>query len=232
MTDIVVSYIDHSVLKPTETLADVRRGCELCARLGVASICVKPCDVALAADLLSESDVAVSTVIGFPHGNVATESKVAEAHLACQNGAAELDMVSNVSRVLDEDWAYVEDDIASVVAAGREHGAITKVIFETGLLPNDDLKIRLCEICERAAAAFVKTSTGFGYRKLDDGHQIPTGATEHDIRLMRKHCSDAVGVKAAGGMRSYADAKKLVDLGATRLGTSSTETIAAGAPAS
>jgi deoxyribose-phosphate aldolase len=114
------------------------------------------------------------------------------------------------------------------VSAAGDSGAITKIIFETGLLPTDDLKIRLCQISEAAGAAFVKTSTGFGCIKGLNGELTPTGATEHDVLLMREHCSAAVQVKASGGIRSYEDAKKFIALGATRLGTSSTKEIAAG----
>ena len=134
-------------------------------------------------------------------------------------------MVVNIGRVIQGDWQFVADDIRAVVEAAAAAGAITKVIFETGLLPNDDLKIRLCEICEQAGAAFVKTSTGFGYVKNADGAMQATGATEHDIKLMRAHVSDKVQVKASGGIRNYADALKFVQLGATRLGTSGTQAI-------
>lgn len=126
------------------------------------------------------------------------------------------------------DWDYVADDIKAVVDTAKSAGVITKVIFETGLLPNDETKIKLCEICEAAGAAFVKTSTGFGFVKGEDGNMKSTGATPHDIALMRKHCGPNVAVKASGGIRSYADAVKLVELGATRLGTSGTEMLAAG----
>jgi deoxyribose-phosphate aldolase len=137
-------------------------------------------------------------------------------------------MVVNIGKVLFGDWSYVERDIRAVVDAARRAGAITKVIFETGLLPDDETKVRLCQISEAAGAAFVKTSTGFGFIKRADGTMVTTGATEHDVRLMREHCGPSVKIKASGGMRSYDDARRFVDLGATRLGTSSTKEIAAG----
>ena len=143
-------------------------------------------------------------------------------------GAVEVDMVANLGKVLSGDWKLVEADIRAVVEAARSHGAITKVIFECGLLPNDEVKIRLCQVSEAAGAAFVKTSTGYGFMKQADGTLAVTGATEHDVKLMRATCSPAVQVKAAGGMRSYADALRFVELGATRFGTSSTKIIAAG----
>ena len=229
MSDSIVSLLDHSVLKPTQTAHDVDAGCELCRRIGTASICVKPSHVSLAVALLADSPVAVSTVIGFPHGGTSTLAKVAETHAACHEGAVELDMVVNLGKVFEGAWDDVAADIRAVVAAARDLGAIVKVIFETGLLPDDATKIRLCQICEQAEAAFVKTSTGFGMVADDSGRLVATGATEHDIRLMRANCGDQIGVKASGGIRDYAAAKRFADLGATRLGTSSTEAIAAGA---
>jgi deoxyribose-phosphate aldolase len=232
VSESIVKLIDHAVLQPTQTDDDVRAACALCKELGVASVCVKPSHVALAADCLRGSNVLVSTVIGFPHGGTTTETKVAETQLACRQGAREVDMVANIGQALSGHWEYVEQDIRAVVEAARAGGAITKVIFESGLLPTDDVKIRLCKASEAAGAAFVKTSTGFGYAKKPDGSMAATGATENDIRLMRKHCSASVEVKASGGIRNYADAKKFVDLGATRLGTSATKEIAAGEVAS
>ena len=228
MAASLVSMIDHAVLHPTQTAEDVRTACKLCVELGVASVCVKPSDVALTTELLAGSSVAPSTVIGFPHGGTSTDAKIAETLTACTSGAKEVDMVVNIGRVLAGDWDYVAADIQAVVDTANSAGVITKVIFETGLLPNDEVKIKLCEVCEKAGAAFVKTSTGFGFVKGKDGTMQSTGATPHDIALMRKHCGPGVAVKASGGIRSYADAVKLVELGATRLGTSSTEMLAAG----
>jgi deoxyribose-phosphate aldolase len=224
----IVSLIDHAVLHPTQTDVDLRTACAMCAKLGVASVCVKPSMVPLAAELLAGSKTVPSTVIGFPHGGTSTECKVRETEVACAQGAREVDMVVNVGRVLAEDWEYVASDIRGVNESATTAGVITKVIFETGLLPSDDLKQRLCAICEQVGVAFVKTSTGFGFVKDANGALVSTGATEHDVRLMRKHCSDKVQVKASGGIRSYADAQRFVALGATRLGTSGTQAIAQG----
>ena len=224
----IVSLIDHAVLQPTQTDADLRAACKLCVEVGTASVCVKPSMVPLAAELLVGSGVVPSTVIGFPHGCTTTATKVRETEIACRDGAREVDMVVNLGRVFAQDWQFVGDDIRAVVEAASAAGAITKVIFETGLLPNDDLKIRLCELSEAAGAAFVKTSTGFGMIKGEGGGMVATGATEHDVRLMRRACGPKVQVKASGGIRSFEDAKKFVALGATRLGTSGTEAIAAG----
>jgi deoxyribose-phosphate aldolase len=224
----VVSLIDHAVLQPTQTDDDLRAACQLCVHVGVASVCVKPSMVPLAAELLADSNVVPSTVIGFPHGGTTTATKVRETEIACRDGAREVDMVVTLGRVLAQDWQYVGDDIRAVVEAASAAGAITKVIFETGLLPGDDLKIRLCELSEQAGAAFVKTSTGFGMIKTEGGGMQATGATEHDVRLMRARCGPRVQVKASGGIRSFEDAKKFIALGATRLGTSGTAAIAAG----
>jgi deoxyribose-phosphate aldolase len=182
----------------------------------------------MAAEILSGSHVQVGTVIGFPHGSNLTEVKVYEARLACQQGANELDMVVNLGKVLSGDWEYVERDIRAVVEVAHAHGAITKVIFENDYLPSDDLKIRLCEICERAGAEFVKTSTGFGFVKQKSGDYNYKGATPHDLKLMREHCGPAVQVKAAGGVRTFEEAARVRDLGVTRIGASATESIVAG----
>jgi deoxyribose-phosphate aldolase len=228
LPDSIVKLIDHSVLQPTQTADDVRAACEFCAELGVASVCVKPSFISLAAECLAGSSVLVITAIGFPHGGTATEIKVAETHFACDQGAREVDMVANIGQALSGNWKHVEGDIRAVVEAARRHNVITKVIFETGLLPNDEVKIRLCQVSEAAGAAFVKTSTGYGFVKGKSGELVVTGATEHDVRLMRATCSPVVQVKASGGIRDYATAKRFVKLGATRLGTSSTKEIAAG----
>jgi deoxyribose-phosphate aldolase len=184
--------------------------------------------VPLAAELLGGSRVVTSTVIGFPHGGTSTGAKVRETEIACRDGAREVDMVVNLGRVLVGDWGYVLADIRAVGEAASAASAITKVIFETGLLPSDDVKIRLCELCQEARVAFVKTSTGFGMAKDAAGHPVATGATEHDVRLMRAHTRSPLEVKASGGIRSFEDAQKFVALGATRLGTSGTVAIAAG----
>jgi len=227
MPHSIAKLIDHSLLGPTLTDEELRAGCELAKRLAVAAVCIKPYAVPMAVEILRGSGVAVCTVIGFPHGSHATEIKVAEAELACRQGATELDMVVNVGKVLSGDWAYVEADIRAVVDVAHRHGAITKVIFENDFLQSDEQKIRLCQISERAGAEFVKTSTGYGFVKTPSGDYNYRGATEHDVRLMRKHCSPKVQIKAAGGVRTYADAVKMRELGCARIGASATEAIVA-----
>jgi deoxyribose-phosphate aldolase len=226
LADSIVRRIDHAVLQPKEGDKELRLACQVCDRLQAASICVKPYAVALAAELLADSDVSIGTVIGFPHGGAATEAKVAEAHLACQHGAVELDFVINLGKVSSGDWSYVEAEIRAVVEVARQHGALTKAILETGLL-EDDAKIRLCRICEASGTDFVKTSTGFAVVQQADESLVKSGATEHDVRLLREHCGPRVEVKASGGIRTYEDAMRFVSLGASRIGTSATEAIAA-----
>ncbi|MCC7084768.1 MAG: deoxyribose-phosphate aldolase [Pirellulales bacterium] len=225
MPQSLAKLIDFAMLHPTLTDAELRAGCERAKRLGVASVCIKPYAVKLAAEALRGSGVAVGTVIGFPHGSNPTEIKAAEAAWACEQGATELDMVVNVGKVIGEDWEYVEREIRAIVAAARARQAIVKVIFENDFLPSDTLKIKLCEICAKAGVDFVKTSTGFGFVKQPSGDYNYRGATEHDIGLMRKHLPPNIGIKASGGVRTTADGLRMQELGCTRLGTSSPESI-------
>ena len=218
----IVGMIDHSLLHPTLTDAELKAGCELAARYKVVSVCIKPYAVKMAAQILKGTGVAVGAVVGFPHGGSTTEVKRFETEAACCDGATEIDMVINVGKALSGDWKYVEDEVRAVVNEAHRHGAIVKVIFENDFLPDDDLKVRLCKVCESAGADFVKTSTGYGFVKGSDGKYSYQGATGHDLRLMRQMCSQKVQVKAAGGVRDL-DALILVrDLGATRCGATAT----------
>ena len=230
MSPSIVGMIDHALLHPTMTDEELRAGCELAKQLGVASVCVKPYAVSTAMHILDGSGVAVGTVIGFPHGANLTEIKVLETRFACEQGASEVDLVVNIGKVLSEDWDYVEVEIRNVVDTAHSFGAITKVIFENDYLEDDRFKIQLCDICRRVGAEFVKTSTGFGFVKQSGGDYNYRGATEADVRLMSEHAGDQMQVKAAGGIRSFEDAQKMVDLGATRLGTSASAGIAEGQP--
>jgi len=232
MSQSLAKLIDLALLHPTMTDAEMRAGCEKAKKLGVASVCIKPYAVKLAAELLRGSDVAVGTVIGFPHGSNAPEIKAAEAKLACEHGATELDMVVNVGKVIGEDWDYVARDIQAVLDVARQHKAVLKVIFENDFLPRDELKIKLCEICSRLGVDFVKTSTGFGFVKQPDGNYNYKGATETDVALMRKHTPPSVGIKAAGGVRTQAEGLRMQELGCTRLGTSDPEPIIGGGKSS
>jgi deoxyribose-phosphate aldolase len=221
----VAKLIDHALLHPTLTDAEMRAGCKLALTYDVASVCIKPYGVALANDLLAGSDVLVGTVIGFPHGHNTIRVKVEEARQACQDGAVELDMVVNIGKVLGENWAYVTEEIRAIQDICHAHGAILKVIFENDFLPGDSSKIRLCEICTEIGVAFVKTSTGFGFVKGKNGLYDYMGATLHDLHLMLSHVGPAVHVKASGGIRTLDDVLTMKNLGIARIGTSATATI-------
>ncbi|MHA3770581.1 deoxyribose-phosphate aldolase [Verrucomicrobiota bacterium sgz303538] len=217
----LAGMIDHALLHPTVTEAEMRVGCEMAARYKVASVCIKPYAVRLAADWLRGSGVAVGTVIGFPQGGSATEVKRYETEIACIDGAIEIDMVANIGAAMSGDWSAVEQDIRAVVEEAHRHGALVKVIFETGYL-TDEIKIGLCKATEASGAEFVKTSTGFGFVKGPGGHLAATGATEADLRLMRANVSSRVQVKASGGVRDLDTLIAVRDLGVTRCGTSAT----------
>jgi deoxyribose-phosphate aldolase len=217
--------IDHALLHPTLTDAELRQGCTLAAHFGVASVCIKPYAVPDAAAWLAGTVVRVGTVIGFPHGSHTTGSKVDETENACTEGAAEIDVVVNVGKVLGGDWDYVSREVTALREVTRRHGAALKVIFENDYLPADTHKIRLCEICSAAGVDFVKTSTGYGFVRGADGQYATAGATEHDLKLMRRHAAPAVGVKAAGGIRTLDDLLRVRSWGVTRIGTSATATL-------
>jgi deoxyribose-phosphate aldolase len=221
----LAKMIDHSLLNPAMTDKELEEGCATAAKYEVASVCIKPYYVKRAAELLKDTGVLVGAVIGFPHGNSITESKRYETELACRDGAVEIDMVINIGKALSGDWNYVEQDIRAVCEEAHKHGAIVKVIFENDFIPSDDVKIKLCQICERAGADYVKTSTGYGFVKQKDGNYNYKGATEHDLRLMRAHCSPKVKVKAAGGVRDLDGLIRVRDLGAERCGASATVAI-------
>jgi deoxyribose-phosphate aldolase len=205
--------IDHSLLKPELTEAEVIAGCKLARQYDVASVCVKPCHVNLAKQQLEGSDVAVGTVIGFPHGSNTTPVKVFEAQQALQDGAVELDMVLNIGELRSGNADYVRRDIQAVVEAARGK-ALVKVILENAYL-NDKQKRLACRLVEEAGADFVKTSTGFA----------PGGATLEDLRLMRASVGPQVQVKAAGGVRSLEAILDVIDAGATRVGATATAKI-------
>jgi len=210
----LAKVIDHSLLRPELTNAEVLAGCELAARYLVATVCVKPCDVKLAREALKDSDVLVSTVVGFPHGSNLTSIKVAEAEQAMDDGAVELDMVLNIGRLRSGDHAYVREDIRAVCDAAHARGARVKVIFENAYL-TDEEKIAACRLSEAAGADWVKTSTGFA----------PGGATLEDLRLMRANVGEQVQVKSAGGVRTLAALLDVIDAGVTRSGATATATI-------
>jgi len=214
----VAATIDHAVLKPFATTQDVIDGCDLCKKYHVASLCVRPCDVALASEHLAGSDVKVCVVVGFPHGANLPETKATEARLALEQGATEVDMVMNVGRFLSGDHDTVQRDIEAVVAEAKKRNALVKVIQETCWLSAEQVAMA-CKICEQAGADFVKTSTGFG-----DGP-----ATPEVIDIMVKTVGKTMGVKASGGIRTWETAVGYLDQGCRRLGVASTENVLTGA---
>ncbi|MDR3693454.1 deoxyribose-phosphate aldolase [Mucilaginibacter sp.] len=221
----LAKMIDHSLLHPTMTDDDLYQGCLLAKKYNVATVCIKPYAIKGALEWLKGSGVMVCAVIGFPQGNSTTAVKVFETEQACIDGAQEIDMVVNIGKVLGEDWAYVENEIAAIVAVTKRYKAALKVIFENDFLPEDKFKIKLCEICSRLKVEFVKTSTGYGFVKGADGKYTYEGATEHDLILMRKHSAPEVQIKAAGGVRTLDDLLKVKALGVTRVGATATAAI-------
>jgi deoxyribose-phosphate aldolase len=210
----IARMLDHSLLQPTLTDAELDRGCRLAAAYGAATVCIKPYYVRRCAELLAGSSTRPGTTVGFPHGGHATRIKVLEAQQALADGAVELDMVVNIGKVRSGDWPYVRQDIQEVCDAAHAGGGLVKVIFENCFL-SDEQKIRLCEICGELRADFVKTSTGYG-----EG-----GATLDDLRLMRRHAPPHVQVKAAGGVRTYDALLEVRELGVTRVGATRTAEI-------
>jgi deoxyribose-phosphate aldolase len=215
----VARVIDHAVLKPFATDADIIAGCKMCAEREVGCFCVRPTDVALAAKELKGSETAVSAVIGFPHGSNRPEVKALEAKMAIEDGAVELDMVMNVGKFLTGDYDFVQKDIEAVVAEAKKSNAIVKVILEICYLSPEQIA-KACKIAEAAGADFVKTSTGFG-----DG-----GATPEVIDIMIKTVGKTMGVKASGGVRTYETAVGYLKQGCKRLGVASTQAVLDGAP--
>jgi deoxyribose-phosphate aldolase len=220
----IAGLIDHTLLKPDASREEVRKLCEEAARFGFASVCVNPWNVALAAELLRGTKVKVCTVVGFPLGATLPQVKSYEAQEAIKQGAQEIDMVINIGALKSGQDEIVESDIRGVIEASHRGGAICKVILETALL-NDEEKVRGSVASKKAGADFVKTSTGFS----------TAGATAEDVALMRSVVGSEIGVKAAGGVRSFEDLKKMVCAGATRIGASASvkimEQAAGAAPA-
>ena len=205
----IASYIDHTLLKPEATATEIEKLCKEAREYHFAAVCVNPPFVKQCADLLRGSDVQVATVVGFPLGAHTSATKVFETEQACVDGATEIDMVINIGALKAKRDDVVRDDIRGVVQAAHRAGALVKVIIEAALL-TDEEKIRASRLSQEAGADFVKTSTGFG----------PGGATAHDVALMRETVGPNIGVKAAGGVKDYAQAQEMIKAGATRIGAS------------
>ena len=205
----IAALIDHTLLKPEATAADIRKVCVEARHYGFASVCVNPYWVRLVAEELTGSTIKVCSVVGFPLGASATQIKVAETAAAIRDGAQEIDMVLNIGELRGGDHDAVRGDIQAVVEIAHACGAIVKVILETALL-NDEQKVAASLLAKEAGADFVKTSTGFG----------PGGATAADVALMRRTVGPAMGVKASGGVRTLEDLKTMAAAGANRVGAS------------
>jgi deoxyribose-phosphate aldolase len=211
---VVACAIDHTVLKPDATPDQITKLCAEAKKFGFAAVCVQPSYVELAAAELKDSTVKVASVVGFPHGATLTSAKALEAAETARLGASEVDMVINVGQLKAGNRKFVQDDIRKVAEAAHQNGAILKVIIETCLLTRDE-KIAACELSVAAGADFVKTSTGFS----------TAGATVEDVELMRSVVGPTVGVKAAGGIRTSADAVAMLNAGANRIGASASVAI-------
>lgn len=220
----LAKMIDHSLLHPTMTDAEIRDGLELSKKYRVATACIKPYSIPLAREILSGTGVLVCPVIGFPHGNSTTAIKVQEAIAAVEAGGDEIDMVVNIGKVLGGDWDYVMEEIQQINKAVTSRGAILKVIFENDYLDEDHIAT-LCQICSKFSVAFVKTSTGYGFVKQPNGFYSYAGATLPHLRLMRETSAPQVQIKAAGGVRNLDDLLRVRALGVTRVGATATVAI-------
>jgi len=210
----IAKMIDHSLLNPALSDRELEQGCQLARQYDVASVCIMPYYLKRCAEILKGSKVVPTTTIGFPHGGHAAAIKLAEAKQALDDGAGEIDMVVNISKVISQDWNYVRADIKDIVDLAHERGKKVKVIFENCYLDSEH-KIKLCQICGEIGADWVKTSTGYG----------SGGATIEDIKLMRQHSPSHVQIKAAGGIRDLDKLLQVRSLGVTRVGATRTADI-------
>jgi deoxyribose-phosphate aldolase len=208
----IAAMIDHSLLKPTMTDKDIEDGCRLADQYKVATVCVRPSDVKLAKQILKNSPVLVTTVIGFPHGTTTTAAKVCEAREAIENGCLELDVVCNIGKAKSHVWDYVRQDLKAVIDLAHASKVKVKVIFENCYLSDEEI-IELCHICSDLDADWVKTSTGYG----------TAGAEIRHLKIMREHSKPSVQVKAAGGVRTLEQAIEVRMAGCTRFGCTATQ---------
>lgn len=220
----IARMIDHSLLHPTLTDRELEQGCLLAKDYRVASVCIKPYALAMGKEILKDSEVKLGTVIGFPHGSSTIGMKETETKRACRDGAAEIDMVINIGKAISGDWQYIEREIATIKDITDSKGAILKVIFENAYLNLEQIK-RLCDICNRVKPAFIKTSTGYGFVKQENGCFNSIGATIPHLEWMAGHCSEGIQIKAAGGVRSLKSTLLVRSLGVTRIGATVTAKI-------
>ncbi len=212
-------YIDHTILKPTTSKAEIEKLCAEAVKYGFAAVCVPPPFVKTAKELTSGTSVQTATVIGFPFGYSAIEAKIAESVLSMVDGADELDVVINLIALKNNDWTYLANEINYLVPVIKQQGKKVKIIIESGVLTNDEI-IKCCGLYSAAGIDYLKTSTGYAEK----------GATLEAVQLMRQHLPEHVAIKASGGIRTYDFAKQLVEAGATRLGCSASIAIVEGAP--
>lgn len=214
----IAKMVDHSLLHPSMTDDEFEEECRIALEYNVGAVCVKPYHVKRAAQLMAGTDIKVAGVVAFPHGNSTTEIKLAEAKQVLEDGATEVDFVINIGKAVGGDWAYVDEEIRRLVELIKSYGADSKVIFENDMLTSDEQKIKLCRICSKYKATFVKTSTGYCYKKDADGKYYYDGATHHDLMLMRAYSDPEVQVKAAGAVSTLEPVLAAYELGATRFG--------------
>lgn len=215
----ICSYIDHTCLKPTTLLADVKKLCEEATQYHFAAVCLPPPFVKAAKKLTEQTEVKVATVVGFPFGYSAIEAKIAEIVLAMVDGADELDMVINISALKNNDWQYLANEINAILPFAQNKNKVIKIIIESGILTDEEI-IKCCTIYGAAGVDFMKTSTGYAEK----------GATVEAVELMKKHLPESVKIKASGGIKTYAFAKQLIDAGASRLGSSASVAIVSPLP--
>ena len=212
-------YIDHTILKPTTTVADIEKLCNEAIRFRFVAVCVPPPFVKKAKEITAKTNIKTATVIGFPFGYSAVEAKIAEVLLAMVDGVDELDVVINLIALKNGDWEYLANEINHLMPIIKQQNKVVKIIIESGVLSNDEI-IKCCELYGAAGIDFLKTSTGYAERS----------ATVEAVTLMRKHLPADVQIKASGGIRTYEFAKQLIDAGATRLGCSASVAIVQGEP--
>ncbi|MCW3462953.1 deoxyribose-phosphate aldolase [Chitinophaga nivalis] len=207
-------YIDHTILKPTTVLEDIKQLCMQCVEYDFAAACVPPPYVKLAKQFLGATNTKVATVIGFPFGYSAIEAKVAETVLAIVDGADELDVVINISAIKNNDWEYLEKEIAHLMYIVREKQKVIKIIIESGILLEEEI-VKCCQLYSKYGVDFMKTSTGYAEK----------GATVEAVKLMRANLPENIQIKASGGIRTFAFAAELIAAGATRIGASASVNI-------
>ena len=222
--DELSKMIDHSLLHPTMTDEELIKGAALAVDYNCASVCIKPYFVKIISQLLDGTGIKTGTVIGFPHGNSSTAVKVFEAKQAVEDGADEVDMVINIGKARSAEWGFASDEIEAVNREVTSGGAILKVIFENDFLTDAQIE-QLCLVCNRIRPAFIKTSTGYGFTKREDGNYNYTGATVEQLALMRRVSDPAIQIKAAGGVRTLDDLLTVRKLGVTRVGATATAAI-------